>query len=242
MANFDGDLKTDLLFKEGFAIFARLAAPFLATFLIYFMADLFLQRLLGIDPLDLFNSSAHTGWYVGCLFVISTIFSGVISASTWSYINGAAHPVKNGVRRVIEIFPLLLLASFLAGMATVFGLLLLILPGIIVALALAVVVPVMVVENPGPLAALQRSYELTNGHKVQIFFIMLIFIVAILLFGLIGGVLVEVLGIGASGAAFMDMVVQGLFGIYSPIVMVLIYGTLAGTLPTKDVAQDEPID
>ena len=176
MSEFEDKLKIEALFRDAFTIFSKLAASFLAIFLIYFMADMMLQNLFGVDPLDMFKASAHTGWYVAFLFLISTAFSGIITASSWSFMTGAAHPVQNGIRRVMQIFPVLLVAAALSGLAVVFGLLLLIVPGVVVALALTLVTQVMVVENPGPMAALQRSYELTNGHKMQIFFIMLMFL------------------------------------------------------------------
>ena len=42
-------------------------------------------------------------------------------------------------------------------------------PGIIFSLMFAVAVPAAVVEGRGPIAAMQRSYELTSGYKGLIF-------------------------------------------------------------------------
>ena len=60
------------------------------------------------------------------------------------------------------------LVTVVVALATFIGLLLLVVPGVIVALVLWVVVPAAVVERSG-LRALGRSAQLTSGYKGQIF-------------------------------------------------------------------------
>lgn len=61
-----------------------------------------------------------------------------------------------------------LVVAVLVGLATVAGVLLLIVPGIIVSLMLWVAIPAAVVERRYG-SALRRSHQLTSGHKMQIF-------------------------------------------------------------------------
>ena len=70
------------------------------------------------------------------------------------------------------LLPALLIAAIVT-IATGIGILLLVVPGVIIALVLWVAVPAAVVERSG-LRALGRSAQLTNGYKGQIFGLALI--------------------------------------------------------------------
>lgn len=76
------------------------------------------------------------------------------------------------VQSLRMLLPALLVAAVVA-IATAIGLLLIVVPGVIIALVLWVAVPAAVVERSG-LRALGRSAQLTNGYKGQIFGLALI--------------------------------------------------------------------
>lgn len=76
------------------------------------------------------------------------------------------------VQSLRMLIPALLVAAVVA-IATGIGLLLIVVPGVIIALVLWVAVPAAVVERNG-LRALGRSAQLTNGYKGQIFGLALI--------------------------------------------------------------------
>ena len=90
----------------------------------------------------------------------------------------------------------LLGVSILAGLAAGFATLLLIIPGILVALAYSVAVPVAVVERPGVFAALERSAFLTRNNRASIFVVLLLVGVLSFIVGLLGSAIA-----GAIGAA-----------------------------------------
>jgi hypothetical protein len=85
---------------------------------------------------------------------------------------------KIGVERIGTIIA----ASILVNIAFLLGLVLLIIPGIIAALALMVAIPVIVAEDESAFTALDRSVNLTRGHRMSIlggaFVILLIVIIA----------------------------------------------------------------
>lgn len=76
------------------------------------------------------------------------------------------------VQSLRMLLPALLVAA-VVGIATGIGLLLVVVPGVIIALVLWVAVPAAVVERSG-LRALGRSAQLTRGYKGQIFGLALI--------------------------------------------------------------------
>ena len=66
-------------------------------------------------------------------------------------------------------FPAMLGSSILFVIAVGLGTLLLIVPGVILFLGLYFYSYCVIVEDKGPVAALQQSWELTHGHKVFLF-------------------------------------------------------------------------
>ena len=100
---------------------------------------------------------------------------------------------STGLGRMLSLFLLGIATSIAIG----FALLLLIVPGIIVAIVLAVAVPAMVVERTGVFDSMSRSSDLTKGNRWMIFVLGLICVVIVLLIsGAIG-----VLATGFGGAS-----------------------------------------
>jgi hypothetical protein len=92
----------------------------------------------------------------------------------------------------------LLSASIVGGLAVAAGILLLIVPGIIVALWMQLLTPVVVAENRGGVGALERARVLARGDLWRVFFVGLGLMLVVLffnaaVFGLIG------LGLASSG-------------------------------------------
>lgn len=71
------------------------------------------------------------------------------------------------------------LCMLLMDILTRFGFMLLFVPGIILTLMFAVAIPVVAIENRGPVAALERSTQLTGGNRVLILFTMALLWVAV---------------------------------------------------------------
>ncbi len=63
----------------------------------------------------------------------------------------------------------------LVGLATVVGMLLCVVPGVIVALGWLLWIYVVVEHRVGPIETLRRAWRLTDGHKVQIFVFLLLY-------------------------------------------------------------------
>ncbi|MEM9495833.1 MAG: hypothetical protein AAGA09_07505 [Pseudomonadota bacterium] len=90
------------------------------------------------------------------------------------------------------------------------GMLLLVVPGIILAIMWVVAVPAQVVENKGIGASFSRSRELTKGGRWKIFGLFLIFMVLISALSMIAVMPVAAIAAGGgSGAIFVGALVQG---------------------------------
>jgi hypothetical protein len=85
---------------------------------------------------------------------------------------GFGECLATGVRNAFWLF----LIGLIVAVAEVFGYLLFVVPGIMVATAWISAVPVRVVERLGPFGALGRSAELTRGHRWAIFGLIVIYL------------------------------------------------------------------
>jgi hypothetical protein len=88
----------------------------------------------------------------------------------------------------------LLAVSILAGIGIGIGLVLLIVPGLILATFWAVVAPVTVLERPGVFPAFGRSWELVRGNGWPVFGVIIMFILIFIAIGIVLGVIGALLG------------------------------------------------
>jgi hypothetical protein len=143
--------------------------------------------------------------------VLGLVVAGALTHGVIRSLNG--EPVRlvallgTGFRKMWRI----LLASLGVGIATVVGLLLLVVPGLIAMSALYLAVPAVVVEPIPPGRAISRSWRLTRGHRLHLFLLLF-------LFGLLGagvGGFVAALGLAGSPSLIalgqaLSVVLQGL--------------------------------
>ena len=122
-----------------------------------------------------------------------------------------------------RMFPVIGVA-LLAGLATVAGLILLIVPGFIVLCMLYVAVPVAVVEKPGVMAALSRSADLTKGSRWSIFAIVLVISVASNIVGRIMNGAME--SSDAVLIVILGVVVNLIFNLWSSVAQAVSYHDL----------------
>ena len=127
------------------------------------------------------------------------------------------------------------LASILAGIAIVIGLALVIVPGLYLITIWAVIVPVIVIERSGALAAFGRSRQLVRGRGWHVFatlvLVYVILLVVDIVLGLIFSALPHVLGSGLS------QVISGtLISPFLALVVTLVYYRLSASAPGTPVA------
>ncbi|HET8538961.1 MAG TPA: hypothetical protein VFL83_03715 [Anaeromyxobacter sp.] len=117
-----------------------------------------------------------------------------------------------GLRRAIP----LLVVGVLSYLAVSVGMVLLLVPGVIVACSLAVAIPAVVVERPGVFGALRRSSALTKGKRLAILAVFLVL-----------GVIAVAVSLAGS------MVLPALTGSFAPMlgtVLGLVVNVVFGTL------------
>jgi len=125
--------------------------------------------------------------------------SAVVHASIVD-LNGGKANFADSLRTGLRHFWPVVAISILMTFAVVFGSFLLLVPGVMMAVAWVVAVPVRVVENKGIFASFSRSAELTRGSRWGIFGLFFVYILLAMLLGLLGGVFVGAI-VGITGGA-----------------------------------------
>jgi hypothetical protein len=126
-------------------------------------------------------------------------------------------------------------ASILAGIAIGIGLILVIVPGLILATIWAVIVPVIVIERTGALASFGRSRELVRGRAWHVFATLVLVYIILIIVGIVLGAifsfLPHVLGSGLSQVISGTIVAP-----FLAIVVTLVYYRLVGSSQTPPVS------
>jgi len=137
----------------------------------------------------------------------------------------------------------LLVASFLVGFVTMIGSLMCIVPGVFAVLFFCLTAPAILVERLGPIAGMQRSIELTEGHKLNIFLIFLVFFVAVMVLSfcviapvnmaltlatLTPGTMPDPLGPGQIVANLLSTIINGALSAFATTTVAVIYAKIRG--------------
>lgn len=142
-------------------------------FALAFLQGYALQGLLwGVDPVGLALGAALATMIFAYVLMAMLTRASIDDLSRGKVSLGAA--VGDGIR---YFFPLFIVA-LLTGIGVLLGALLLLVPGIYLAVRWVVATPALVAEDLGPTAALGRSGELTEGRRWAVFGLMLLYVVA----------------------------------------------------------------
>lgn len=121
------------------------------------------------------------GWAAGLLVMVVCAFvlQAAIVHATVADLTGrrvvVGESLKVGLRNWLPLVGL----AILIGLGLALGFILLVVPGIILAVVWSVAVPAKVVEKIGVTDALQRSRDLTRGHRWAIFGLCVLYVIAL---------------------------------------------------------------
>lgn len=190
--------------------------------------------LLTVLP-DTGLSAAALDWtYVGIAFLVSSIAGNLLTAilvrSSILYLEEDAADVGGSLAMALRLLLPMIGLSILVSIIISAGLILLIVPGIIFAVALSVAAPVLLVERRGIVDSLHRSAELTRGSRWWIF---LLFILYGLLSFFVGTVLNLAVGNDPSeGDAAVGALVQTVAATVTGLIYAVVIASLYVELRT----------
>jgi len=142
-------------------------------------------------------------WFFALLsaIIMISILSGLVSwivgtTTTGVVIKNASDQIEKGTSNLgvsfnftISKLPSLLVAQFVAGILIVIGMLLLIVPGIIIAIMFSLVLPAIIIEQKGTFESLGRSKKLISNRWLKTFALLLVLGIIVLIVGGIAFVL-----------------------------------------------------
>ncbi|MCX7358972.1 MAG: glycerophosphoryl diester phosphodiesterase membrane domain-containing protein [Alphaproteobacteria bacterium] len=179
------DFSPDAKFEFGrvvsqtFGLVGRNFIPFLVLSLFFVGAPqfgiLYAQYTVGVgDPSLLFPLV----WGGILISMITTfVLQGALTRAAIDDLSGNGVKFGAAIADGLRYFFPLLIVGILAGLGTGLGFILLVVPGIMLAVRWVVSAPIVVVEKEGPTSALGRAAELTKGNRWAIFGLVLLYFV-----------------------------------------------------------------
>ena len=173
---------------RNFAVFLLLALllaglPALATGSILTLSGINSGNPSAAGPGDAANLLAIGLSVIGLVYLVGAIAAFILQAAivygTIADLNGRRAEFGECLSTGLRSWFWLFLLAIVVTVAEVFGYILFIAPGLMMAVAWMVAVPAQVVERTGVFGAIGRSAELTRGHRWPIFGLLVIYLVGV---------------------------------------------------------------
>jgi len=206
MADPRGKIDISRVLNNTFGVVARHPVVYLGlSFLIVGIPNALLQTAqgdftTGVEGFNLSASYSSQGFGFIALMLLSIVLQATLIVATLNDLGGKPLSLADCVSRAFrKLLPLIGL-GIVMGIGIGFGMLLLVVPGVILYLMWIVATPVMMAEDRGIIDSLKRSAELTSGSKGMIFVLLLIFLVLAIIVGML------VAFVGSLGTIFLALV------------------------------------
>ena len=141
--------------------------------------------------------------------------------------------LRAGLHRIPAVIGLAICSSILMAL----GFALLIIPGVIVATMLFVATPVCVVERLGPFGSMERSAQLTKGHRWAIFGVLVLLIVPAIIVGALIDTTAEIAELNEHLASIAHVAWDGIWGAAYAVLVIAVYHDLRVVKEGVDTAQ-----
>jgi len=184
-----GDFSVGAVLKRSFSTYFANFIPFTILALIFYLPTLILGFLQLSDLESGVPSTDPTGEIVGGLvsFILTYILVGALVYGTVQHLGGERSTLGQIISRGMSTIGPVIVVALLLSLVIALGFILLIVPGVFLTVAYAVVIPAAVVERPGIIGAFKRSWELTKGYRWRVFGILLILLVIMFVFAFVVG-------------------------------------------------------
>jgi MFS family permease len=185
-----GKLEIGRVIRLTFEVLGRNLPTFLVLALILTGLPTIILGSLGLE-LEESITPTTLAWAAttGAIYVVSSmVLQGALVYGTVNDLNGRRAPVSESLATGLRAFLPLLGAAILAWLGVVAGMLLLIVPGVMLAVAWAVVAPVLIAERQPVMQTFGRSAQLTRGNRWRIFGLFVVYIIAFWIISAIIGV------------------------------------------------------
>lgn len=175
----------------------------------YFIIQMMMPSLIQGDP-----SMLGTVMILGALvsLVAGMVLQGALTRASIDDLSGAGANVSAALSAAVAVLLPMVGLGILMGLGIGVGMMLLLVPGIYLALCWAVSAPVLVVERLGIVGSMKRSTALTQNHRWAILGLVVLFVVIVILINLIVGFLIPggamaLMGLPGEGTPYLAFIV-----------------------------------
>ncbi|WP_334164942.1 YciC family protein [Phenylobacterium sp.] len=217
-------LEIGRVIQQTFEVLGRNFVTFLALAAILTGIPTVIVGLIQMEASET-NSATAWAWFVttGLISgVAALVLQGALTYGAIHYLNDRRVSIAESITIGLRSFLALFAVGLLYGLAVALGSLLLLVPGIMIAIAWCVAVPVLIAERKPIMDTFGRSAELTRGNRWRIFGLVLIYVVAYVIIGAIiaalSGAWLLVNGDGDVGAGPGEIAVNTVTNVISSLI------------------------
>jgi hypothetical protein len=219
----ESDFRIGRAFNRTAMIFSRNFLPFCLVTAVASLPDLALK-----------SSARGVGLFLP--IILNALSQAIVLYGAFQEMRGRpvslAECLKVGLRRFLPIVGL----AILTALGIAFGFVLLVVPGLILFTMWFVATPACVVEQLGPFRSMERSAQLTKGHRWKILGAMLLLLVPAVIVSQLLEVTLTALG-GSTLALAGDLTWTSVWGAFYAVLVVVTYHDLRVVKDGVDIEQ-----
>ncbi len=171
------------------------------------------------------------------LWITTAVTHGICIKYASNLISEEIPSFGNAFSFAIRKLPSLLVMTLIVDILVIFGLIALVLPGVIVGIMYSLVVPVILNENVGTMDSLSRSKSLVNNRWLKTFVVFLIIIIVVAVASSIIGLIAAPFG---SLSWLASSILNALFAPLLPITITVHYLSMRGKEEQKSILLPPP--
>lgn len=171
------------------------------------------------------------------LWITTTVTHGICIKYASNLISEEIPSFRNAFSFAIHKLPSLLVMTLIIDILVIFGLLALVLPGVIIGIMYSLVIPVILNENVGALDSLSRSKSLVDGRWLKTFAIFIIITIVIAVASSIAGLIAMPFG---DFSWLASSVLVALFEPLLPITIAVHYFSMRGKEEQRSILLPPP--
>jgi hypothetical protein len=223
-----------------FGILALLIGLIGLVFGLLFLDTSQLEAMQG-DPAQLEAAMQNFNWWAFALtilltIIVSTLTQAAIIYGTFQDLRGQKASIGDCIARGLSSILPVIIGSILLSLGIMIGSLLLIVPGIILALMWWVYVPSIVVEGKGIIEAFGRSRELTRGRRWHLLGLVIVLLILMFVVGFIAQFVVMIIAAqGGMTATIIEYVFNALLTAFTAVLVAVAYYYLRAEKEGVDV-------
>ena len=193
------------------------------------------------DPAQLEAAMQQINWWAFALtillmVIVSFLTQAAIIYGTFQDLRGQKAGIGDCIARGLSSVVPVVVGSILLSLGIMAGSILLIVPGIILALMWWVYVPAIVVEGKGIIEAFGRSRELTRGRRWHILGLLIVVVIVMIVVGFIAKFVVMIIASqGGLAASIVDYVFNALLTAFTSVLVAVGYYYLRAEKEGVDV-------